>query len=176
MASSILPTDNRPHSRACGIALHPHGIQCSRDCPTCSGAPESTPTEMCPVCGEAKYVGQPCPRNDMPGHDGNPGDGSGAPEQPITEPCIAVPAGFLGSDAEAVALAVAGAVQAIVLERDSWRSYCASTRRYLQELADMYPRTSFAGPETALEGAKEWLAYIGQYLDGAPAQQPEPPA
>lgn len=27
--------DERPHSRACGIMIHPHGVQCSKDCPTC---------------------------------------------------------------------------------------------------------------------------------------------
>ena len=26
-----------PHSRACGIHPHPHGSQCSTDCPTCLG-------------------------------------------------------------------------------------------------------------------------------------------
>lgn len=29
-----------PHSRACGISLHQHGIACSRDCPTCRGGLE----------------------------------------------------------------------------------------------------------------------------------------
>jgi hypothetical protein len=28
--------DNRPHSRACGIRKHDHGIECAPDCPTCS--------------------------------------------------------------------------------------------------------------------------------------------
>ena len=27
--------DNRPHSRACGIAMHEHGPQCNPNCPTC---------------------------------------------------------------------------------------------------------------------------------------------
>jgi hypothetical protein len=26
-----------PHSRACGISQHDHGISCARDCPTCHG-------------------------------------------------------------------------------------------------------------------------------------------
>lgn len=29
--------DRRPHSRACGIRIHPHGVECSSDCPTCRG-------------------------------------------------------------------------------------------------------------------------------------------
>lgn len=28
--------DNRPHSRACGITPHPHGMACAEDCPTCT--------------------------------------------------------------------------------------------------------------------------------------------
>ena len=28
-----------PHSRACGIVPHPHGQQCSWNCPTCHGKP-----------------------------------------------------------------------------------------------------------------------------------------
>lgn len=32
----------RPHSRACGIAKHDHGPQCSRNCPTCGGRKIST--------------------------------------------------------------------------------------------------------------------------------------
>lgn len=28
--------DERPHSRACGMLIHPHGIQCKPDCPTCN--------------------------------------------------------------------------------------------------------------------------------------------
>jgi len=28
---------NLPHSRACGIRMHKHGIECSTNCPTCGG-------------------------------------------------------------------------------------------------------------------------------------------
>lgn len=39
------PDDQRPHSRACGWRNHPHGPDCSRDCPTCGLlAPLGTPT------------------------------------------------------------------------------------------------------------------------------------
>lgn len=31
------PTDILPHSRACGIVRHEHGVACSRNCPTCEG-------------------------------------------------------------------------------------------------------------------------------------------
>lgn len=30
-------SDRLPHSRACGARVHPHGAQCSRNCPTCHG-------------------------------------------------------------------------------------------------------------------------------------------
>lgn len=29
------PSDDRPHSRACGYRRHPHGPLCAVDCPTC---------------------------------------------------------------------------------------------------------------------------------------------
>jgi hypothetical protein len=31
----LASADNRPHSRACGLLLHPHGPECAVDCPTC---------------------------------------------------------------------------------------------------------------------------------------------
>jgi predicted Zn-ribbon and HTH transcriptional regulator len=30
-----LMVDTRPHSRACGLIKHDHGVNCSFDCPTC---------------------------------------------------------------------------------------------------------------------------------------------
>jgi hypothetical protein len=37
--------DQRPHSRACGIRNHPHGPECSPDCPTCAiPMPQIQPT------------------------------------------------------------------------------------------------------------------------------------
>jgi hypothetical protein len=40
----VLPTstpvsqeDQRPHSRACGYQVHPHGNACHSNCPTCGG-------------------------------------------------------------------------------------------------------------------------------------------
>jgi hypothetical protein len=86
------------------------------------------------------------------------------PGAPITEPCIAVPEGFAGSDAEAVALAVAGAVQAIALERDSWRSHARTTYDNLARVVETYPQTGFAASESALEAARDWLAYLGEAL------------
>lgn len=32
-----------PHSRACGFRAHAHGVECSRNCPTCQGKPWSAP-------------------------------------------------------------------------------------------------------------------------------------
>jgi hypothetical protein len=31
------PSFGRPHSRACGIRAHLHGVACHRNCPTCHG-------------------------------------------------------------------------------------------------------------------------------------------
>lgn len=36
--AATIPADDRPHSRACGIARHPHGADCHHNCPTCAGA------------------------------------------------------------------------------------------------------------------------------------------
>lgn len=33
----------QPHSRACGIDKHEHGIQCHRNCPTCHGGNPDVP-------------------------------------------------------------------------------------------------------------------------------------
>jgi acetaldehyde dehydrogenase (acetylating) len=33
--AAVKTSDQRPHSRACGITRHDHGPACSRDCPTC---------------------------------------------------------------------------------------------------------------------------------------------
>ena len=36
--SAVAPRlDMRPHSRACGIHQHDHGVMCHRNCPTCGG-------------------------------------------------------------------------------------------------------------------------------------------
>jgi hypothetical protein len=37
-----ITTDTRPHSRACGIHRHPHGNECSENCPTCHGRKEAS--------------------------------------------------------------------------------------------------------------------------------------
>lgn len=34
-------TDDRPHSRACGLFCQGHGAKCNRNCPTCGGKDES---------------------------------------------------------------------------------------------------------------------------------------
>lgn len=33
--TQVVEGDRRPHSRACGITPHEHGLRCSSDCPTC---------------------------------------------------------------------------------------------------------------------------------------------
>ena len=35
--TELLSANTLPHSRACGITQHEHGILCSDDCPTCHG-------------------------------------------------------------------------------------------------------------------------------------------
>lgn len=35
----FLLSDPKPHSRACGITVHDHGVQCAPNCPTC-GVPK----------------------------------------------------------------------------------------------------------------------------------------
>lgn len=77
---------------------------------------------------------------------------------PITEPCIAVPAEFPGTEAEAVALAVAGAVASIVTRAQEAEARAEELEKALSALVDAYPRTSFAGPEAYLEEAVALLA------------------
>lgn len=31
-----------PHSRACGVLPHPHGVGCHQNCPTCGGVPHAS--------------------------------------------------------------------------------------------------------------------------------------
>ena len=39
MAHDAPTPDPNPHSRACGWRAHPHGPECSTNCPTCHGLP-----------------------------------------------------------------------------------------------------------------------------------------
>lgn len=87
---------------------------------------------------------------------------------PVTEPCIAVPEGFQGSAAEAIALAVAGAVQAIAEEGATLRGHLEGTKARLAALVAAYPQTSFAASESAKEEAVAWLAWLEEQ------DQPEP--
>ena len=55
MADAPTP-DPSPHSRACGWRAHPHGPECSTNCPTCHGGPmpdpsPDTPNAYAPRCG-----------------------------------------------------------------------------------------------------------------------------
>lgn len=52
-------SDKRPHSRACGIRLHPHGRLCARDCPTCGGTLEEQ-EKRCEVHGVFHVFGLNC--------------------------------------------------------------------------------------------------------------------
>ena len=81
------------------------------------------------------------------------------PGSPVTEPCIAVPANFDGTEAEAVGLAVAGAVGAIQRERDL-------ARAMLAEMVEKWPETSWAHDLDVKERAREVLDELG----GAPGK------
>lgn len=80
------------------------------------------------------------------------------PGAPITEPCIAVPAEFPGTEAEAIALAVAGAVASLVSRAEKAEVWAADLESALRALVDTYPRTSFASSEAYLEEAVALLA------------------
>lgn len=81
-----------------------------------------------------------------------------APEQTITEPCIATPPDWEGTDAEAVGLAVAGAVADLARQKDFAEQHAAKSWRILKDLVAAFPQTSFAGSNVALEAAREFLA------------------
>lgn len=87
---------------------------------------------------------------------------------PITEPCLAVPSDWTGSDAEAIGLAVAGAVGGIALERDQARAEVRQVRDILKMLADQYPQTSWAGANVALDAARDYLAATEPDPDAKP--------
>lgn len=87
----------------------------------------------------------------------------------LTDPCIVVPEGFKGTEAEAIALAVAGAVQAIADDGNLAQAHLEETVAKLSALVAAYPRTSFAASEAALEEATAWLAFLGEQ------SKPEPP-
>ena len=58
MAPDAPTPDPSPHSRACGWRAHPHGPECSTNCPTCHGGPMPDPSpdtpSVCPTCGSDK--------------------------------------------------------------------------------------------------------------------------
>jgi len=45
------PYESEPHSRACGMGWHDHGVQCSTNCPTCGGKPKRVAFNPKPVVG-----------------------------------------------------------------------------------------------------------------------------
>lgn len=40
------PVLEGPHARACGLQIHPHGVNCAADCPTCSAQPSVCNAEI----------------------------------------------------------------------------------------------------------------------------------
>lgn len=83
-----------------------------------------------------------------------------AQSAPITEPCIATPPDWEGTDAEAIGLAVAGAVADLARQRDKAEQSGAKVFRLLKDLVDVFPQTSFAGANVPLEEARRYLATI----------------
>lgn len=107
----------------------------------------------------------------------NPADASNQPAEewplvgpgaPITDPCIAVPVDFQGTEAEAVGLAVAGAVGELQRQRDAAQASANELAGALHGLIKAYPRTSFAGSEVALERAQTILARYDETIGQAP--------
>lgn len=89
------------------------------------------------------------------------------PGQPITEPCLAVPADWEGTEAEAIGLAIAGAVQHIVQERDAAKAKAAQLRGdrddalgALELLVERTPEGTFAASNVALDNARATLARL----------------
>jgi hypothetical protein len=76
----------------------------------------------------------------------------------ITEPCVAVPPEWEGTEAEAVGLAVAGAVADLVRQRDDMEDDLTRARSLLMAVVDVFPQTSFAGANVPLEEARTYLA------------------
>ena len=60
MAPDAPTPDPSPHSRACGWRAHPHGPECSTNCPTCHGGPMPDPSpdtpNVCPTCDDTGLV------------------------------------------------------------------------------------------------------------------------
>lgn len=84
---------------------------------------------------------------------------------PITEPCIATPPDWEGTDAEAVGLAVAGAVADLQRQRDNMEDELTRARSLLMAVVDVFPQTSFAGANVPLEEARAYLAKLAAPSD-----------
>lgn len=84
------------------------------------------------------------------------------PQPELEAPAIAVPESWTGTDAEAVGLAVAGAVGGIARERDL-------ALQHLGALVSAYPETSWAASSAALDAAK---AFLAEMTPEAPDAQP----
>lgn len=87
-------------------------------------------------------------------------------------PAIVIPPDADLTEAEAIGLAVAGAVQSIVEERLGWQFLARDAHDALRLLLDNYPATSFAGPETAREKAAAVLDELAQALGIKPETKP----
>lgn len=75
----------------------------------------------------------------------------------ITEPCIATPPDWEGTDAEAVGLAVAGAVADLQRQRDEAQADLQRSLDLLAALVHATPETSWAGSNIALDKARDFL-------------------
>lgn len=75
----------------------------------------------------------------------------------ITAPCIATPPDWEGTDAEAVGLAVAGAVADLQRQRDQAQAVLQQSLDLLAALVHATPETSWAGSNIALDKARDFL-------------------
>lgn len=75
----------------------------------------------------------------------------------ITEPCVAIPETWEGTEAEAIGLAVAGAVADLVRGRDMAEQHLARALDIISSLVAAFPETSWAGSNIAKDQAVDFL-------------------
>lgn len=96
------------------------------------------------------------------------------PGSPVTAPCVAVPEGYDGTEAEAIGLAAAGAVQAIADQRDLWRALVEEAVHALALVIGAFPDTGWAAATDAKEQGLAVHQKLAKALWGPEAREPEP--
>jgi hypothetical protein len=92
----------------------------------------------------------------------------------LSGPAIAVPEGWTGTDAEAVGLAVAGAVGGVIKERDEAKAMAEEAVTTLGQLLSVWPETSWASSESEKAAAMEVHKRLATALWGPEATKTEP--